>query len=91
MHTQHKYLHSDQTNGELAQILNYKTLATLQQDILLIFLQCTPFWQAISSGGSRNLERGVQLRVHEAHPKIFGWPRPLLDINAHVIIVATDW
>ena len=23
------------------------------------------------SGGSRNLERGVQLRVHEAHPKIF--------------------
>jgi len=43
-----------------------------------------------SSGGSRNLERGVQLRVYEAHPKIFGLPRPLPDVNAHVIIVATD-
>jgi len=42
-----------------------------------------------SSGGSRNLERGVQLRVHEAHPKMFGLPRPLPDVNAHVIIVAT--
>jgi len=38
------------------------------------------------SGGSRNLERGVQ---HEAHPKIFGLPRPLSDVNARVIIVAT--
>jgi len=41
------------------------------------------------SGGSRNLERGVQLRVHEANPKIFGLPRPLPDVNAYVIIVAT--
>ena len=48
------------------------------------------FFSLISgSGGSRNLERGVQLRVHEAHPKIFGLPRPLPDVNAHVIIVAT--
>ena len=44
----------------------------------------------ISSGGSRNLERGVQLRVHEAQPKIFGLPRPLPDVNARVIIVTTD-
>ena len=29
------------------------------------------------SGGSRNLERGVQPRSHEARPKIFGLPRPL--------------
>ena len=43
----------------------------------------------ITSGGSRNLERGVQLRVHEAHPKIFGLPCPLPDVNAHVIIVTT--
>jgi len=41
------------------------------------------------SGGSRNLERGVQLRIREAHPKIFGLPRPLPDVNAHVIIVTT--
>jgi len=29
------------------------------------------------SGGSRNLERGVQPLAHEAHPKMFGLPRPL--------------
>ena len=29
------------------------------------------------SGGFRNLERGVQLLVREARPKIFGSPRPL--------------
>jgi len=34
------------------------------------------------SGGSRNLERGVQLRVHEVQLKIFGLPRPLPDVNA---------
>ena len=43
----------------------------------------------VSSGGSRNFERGVQLRVHEAQPKIFGLPRPLPDVNARVIIVAS--
>jgi len=43
-----------------------------------------------SSGGSRNLERGVQLQVHEAHLKIFGLPCPLPDVHARVIIVATD-
>ena len=48
----------------------------------------------IGSGGSRNLERGVQPRAHEAHPKLFGLPRPLPVINAfvtHIIIVATHW
>jgi len=29
------------------------------------------------SGGSRNLERGVQPLAHEAHSRIFGLPRPL--------------
>ena len=29
------------------------------------------------SGGSRNLERGVQLLAHEARRKFFGLPRPL--------------
>jgi len=38
--------------------------------------------KTLSSGGSRNLQRGVQLRVHEAQPKIFGLPRPLPDVNA---------
>ena len=42
------------------------------------------------SGGSKNFERGVQLWVHKAHPKIFGLPRPLPDVYARVIIVATD-
>ena len=41
------------------------------------------------SGGSRNLERGVQPRANEAHPKIFGLPRPFPVILMHV--VATDW
>jgi len=53
------------------------------------------------SGGSRNLERGVQPRAHEASlvprpekERKKGLPRPLPVINAfvtHVIIVATDW
>jgi len=32
----------------------------------------SPLCSTICSGGSRNLERGVQLRVHETHPKILG-------------------
>jgi len=32
---------------------------------------------AVHSGRSKNLERGVQPRMHEAHPKIFGLPHPL--------------
>ena len=47
-----------------------------------------------TSGGSRNLERGVQLWAQEAHPKVFGLPCPLPVINAfvtHTILVATDW
>jgi len=36
----------------------------------------------ILSGVSRNLERGVQLRVHAVHPKIFRLPRPLPVVNA---------
>jgi len=46
----------------------------------------------MGSGGSRNLERGVQPWAHEAHRKVFGLPRPLPVINVfvtHVIIVAT--
>jgi len=45
------------------------------------------------SGGSRNLERGVQSRVHEAHPNWIVTPNSG-HINAFVIhlsIVATDW
>jgi len=30
-----------------------------------------------TSGGSRNLERGVQPRAHEKLPKTLGFPRPL--------------
>ena len=37
----------------------------------------------VSSGGSRNLERGVQPLVHEGHPKIFGLLRPLLVTLMH--------
>ena len=36
------------------------------------------------SGGFRDLERGVQLLVREAHLKIFGLPGPLL-------VISTDW
>ena len=46
------------------------------------------------SGGSRNLERGVQPLAHEAHSKIFGCHAHFRYVNAfitHVIIVATDW
>ena len=45
------------------------------------------------SGGSRNLERGVQQWAVRSAPEVFGLPRPLPDINTfvtHVIIVATD-
>ena len=46
------------------------------------------------SGGSRNLERGVQQWAVRSAPEVFGLPRPLPDINTfvtHVIIVTTDW
>ena len=46
------------------------------------------------SGGSRNLERGVQPRVHEEDPKILDCHAHFRYINTlvtHVIIVATDW
>ena len=49
---------------------------------------------SIHSGGSRNLERGVQPLAHEAHSKFFGGCHAHFRyVNAfatHVIIVATD-
>jgi len=70
-------------------LYNYYITANI---ITYIYIKCECLtWEIVEavSGGSRNLERGVQLRVHKAHPKIFGLPRPLPDVNTHVIIVAT--
>jgi len=45
----------------------------------LLSQMCELSWIVLleSSGGSRNLERGVQPLAHEAHSKIIWLPRPL--------------
>ena len=65
--------------------------ADLQDKVSTVYLCAIIQRPNPSSGGSRNLEKGVHLRVHEAHLKILGCHAHFrTSKHVRVIIVATD-